>query len=131
MCRSAATGTSMFTWVLPTKSPRRLFRITPASVGCGGSKERRLHVIYSANGYWMDEYLLGSITYDGVGSLLDASSWQKSSGHVFQQAGDIVDTGHASFTTSPQFASARETSLSFLFRMGLLFGFFLLNNLFQ
>ncbi|MCA9235257.1 MAG: family 43 glycosylhydrolase, partial [Planctomycetales bacterium] len=60
-----------------------------------------LHIIYSANGYWMKQYLLGRLTYNGVGSLLDASSWQKSPTPAFQQSGDIVGTGHASFTTSP------------------------------
>lgn len=60
-----------------------------------------LHIIYSANGYWMPEYALGRLTYNGTGSLLDASSWQKAAAPAFQQAGDIVGTGHASFTKSP------------------------------
>jgi GH43 family beta-xylosidase len=63
--------------------------------------EGKLHIIYSASGYWRHEYALGRLTYDGVGSLLSQSSWQKSPTPVFQQAGDIVGTGHASFTTSP------------------------------
>lgn len=62
--------------------------------------DSKLHIVYSANGFWMPQYLLGRITYDGVGSLLDVSSWQKSNGPVFQQSGNIVGTGHASFTTS-------------------------------
>jgi hypothetical protein len=33
--------------------------------------------------------------------LLDPSNWSKSSTPVFKQAGDIVGTGHASFTKSP------------------------------
>lgn len=60
----------------------------------------KLHIIYSGSGYWTHEYALGRLTYDGVGSLLDRSSWQKAASPVFSQAGDIVGTGHASFTTS-------------------------------
>ncbi|TWT78376.1 Extracellular exo-alpha-(1-_5)-L-arabinofuranosidase precursor [Posidoniimonas polymericola] len=59
-----------------------------------------LHIIYSGSGYWRHEYALGRLTYDGVGSLLERSSWQKSPSPVFSQAGAIVGTGHASFTTS-------------------------------
>jgi GH43 family beta-xylosidase len=61
----------------------------------------RLHIIYSGSAYWRHEYALGRLSYDGVGSLLDKASWQKSPTPVFQQSGDIVGTGHASFTTSP------------------------------
>ncbi len=61
----------------------------------------KLHIIYSGSAYWRHEYALGRLTYDGVGSLLDRASWQKSQTPVFQQSGDIVGTGHASFTTSP------------------------------
>jgi GH43 family beta-xylosidase len=63
--------------------------------------EGKLHIIYTGSAYWRHEYALGRLTYDGVGSLLSQSSWQKSSTPVFQQSGDIVGTGHASFTTSP------------------------------
>lgn len=63
--------------------------------------EGKLHIIYTGSAYWRHEYALGRLTYDGVGSLLSASSWQKSPTPVFQQSGDIVGTGHASFTTSP------------------------------
>jgi GH43 family beta-xylosidase len=61
----------------------------------------KLHIIYSGSAYWRHEYALGRLTYDGVGSILSASSWQKSPTPVFQQAGNVVGTGHASFTTSP------------------------------
>jgi GH43 family beta-xylosidase len=61
----------------------------------------KLHIIYSASGYWSQNYALGRLTYDGVGPITSASSWQKAATPVFQRAGDIVGTGHASFTTSP------------------------------
>lgn len=60
-----------------------------------------LHIIYSASGYWTDEYALGRLTYDGIGPIMSPSSWLKVSTPVFQQAGEVVGTGHASFTTSP------------------------------
>jgi GH43 family beta-xylosidase len=63
--------------------------------------EGKLHIIYTGSAYWRHEYALGRLTYDGVGSLLSQSSWSKSPTPVFQQSGDIVGTGHASFTTSP------------------------------
>jgi GH43 family beta-xylosidase len=62
--------------------------------------EGELHIVYSGSSYWTHEYALGRLTYDGVGSLLDAASWQKDPNPVFQQAGNVVGTGHASFTTS-------------------------------
>ena len=61
----------------------------------------KLHIIYSGSAYFTHEYALGRLTYDGTGSLLDPASWTKSPTPVFQQAGAIVGTGHASFTTSP------------------------------
>ncbi len=61
----------------------------------------KLHIIYSGSAYWRHEYALGRLTYNGIGPILSAASWQKSATPVFQQAGDIVGTGHASFTTSP------------------------------
>ncbi len=60
----------------------------------------QLHIIYSASGFWTPNYALGRLTYNGVGSLLNASSWTKSPSPVFQQAGSVVGTGHQSFTTS-------------------------------
>lgn len=63
--------------------------------------EGKLHIIYSGSAYWQHEYALGRLTYDGVGPIMSAASWQKAPNPVFKQAGDIVGTGHASFATSP------------------------------
>jgi GH43 family beta-xylosidase len=60
-----------------------------------------LHIIYSASGYWRNEYALGRLTYNGTGPITSASSWLKASQPVFKQSGDIVGVGHASFTKSP------------------------------
>lgn len=66
--------------------------------------EGKLHIIYSASGYWTHQYALGRLTYNGDGSpasIMNANSWTKATTPVFQQAGDIVGTGHASFVKSP------------------------------
>jgi hypothetical protein len=61
----------------------------------------QLHIIYSGSGYWVQEYALGRLTYDGTGSLLSASNWVKAPGPVFQKTAAVVGVGHASFTKSP------------------------------
>jgi GH43 family beta-xylosidase len=61
----------------------------------------QLHIIYSASGYWTNQYALGRLTYDGVGSLLSADSWTKSPTPVFQATTQVAGPGHASFTASP------------------------------
>src|SRR6185295_15980940 len=59
-----------------------------------------LNIIYSASGYWRNEYALGRLTYNGTGSILSASSWTKASQPVFQATSLVTGTGHASFTKS-------------------------------
>jgi GH43 family beta-xylosidase len=61
----------------------------------------KLHIIYSASGYWTPQYALGRLTYNGTGSLLDAASWSKASQPVFQATSEVVGVGHASFVKSP------------------------------
>ena len=60
-----------------------------------------LNIIYSASGYWTNQYALGRLTYNGTGSILSASSWTKASQPVFQATSLVTGTGHASFTKSP------------------------------
>jgi GH43 family beta-xylosidase len=61
----------------------------------------KLHIIYSASGFWTPQYALGRLTYDGTGSLLSAASWTKAPQPVFQGSGSVVGVGHASFVKSP------------------------------
>jgi GH43 family beta-xylosidase len=61
----------------------------------------KLHIIYSASGFWTPEYALGRLTYNGTGSLLSAASWTKAPQPVFQGANNVVGVGHASFVKSP------------------------------
>jgi GH43 family beta-xylosidase len=60
-----------------------------------------LNIIYSASGYWTNQYALGQLTYNGTGSILDASSWTKASQPVFQATSQVTGVGHASFVKSP------------------------------
>ncbi|HEY1684349.1 MAG TPA: family 43 glycosylhydrolase [Tepidisphaeraceae bacterium] len=60
----------------------------------------KVFVIYSASGYWTNQYCLGQLEYNAGNPLLQ-SSWIKSANPVFQQAGSVTGVGHASFTTSP------------------------------
>ena len=61
----------------------------------------KLHIIYSASGFWTPQYSLGRLTYNGTGSLLNPASWTKASQPVFQAGNGVVGVGHASFTKSP------------------------------
>jgi GH43 family beta-xylosidase len=60
-----------------------------------------LSIIYSASGYWTQDYALGRLTYDGTGSLLSAANWVKAPSPVFAKTSEIVGVGHASFVQSP------------------------------
>jgi GH43 family beta-xylosidase len=61
----------------------------------------KLHIIYSASGFWTPQYALGRLTYNGTGSLLNPASWTKAPQPVFQSGNGVVGVGHASFTKSP------------------------------
>ncbi len=57
-------------------------------------------IIFSASGYWTNEYSLGQITLTGSDPML-TSSWTKTPMPVFTQGNGIVGVGHASFVKSP------------------------------
>lgn len=61
----------------------------------------QLSIIYSASGFWTNDYALGRLAYNGTGSLLSASSWIKSPQPVFQATSQVAGPGSASFTKSP------------------------------
>lgn len=65
----------------------------------------KVFVIYSASGYWTNNYCLGQLTYTGsmtnASAPLSATNWSKNPSPVFQQNGNAVGVGHASFTVSP------------------------------
>jgi GH43 family beta-xylosidase/uncharacterized protein YjdB len=65
-------------------------------------KDGTISIIYSANGSWMDDYVLGQLT-NTDGDVLNPSSWTKKSTPVFGKnpQGQAYGTGHHSFTKSP------------------------------
>jgi len=62
--------------------------------------DRRLFIIYSASGFWDDNYCLGQLTWTG-GGVLDPHSWIKKPEPVFQRSADVLGPGHCSFVKSP------------------------------
>ncbi len=62
-----------------------------------------VHIAYSASGCWSQYYCLGLLTARTDADLLDAGSWLKSSGPVFQMSekAGVYGTGHNCFIKSP------------------------------
>jgi GH43 family beta-xylosidase len=65
------------------------------------TRNGRLHIIYSASGFWTNEYALGQLTYNGTGNPMAGGSWNKKNTPVFAQGNNVVGVGHASFVKSP------------------------------
>lgn len=59
----------------------------------------KVHIIYSASGFWRNEYALGQLTLVGSDPMLQAS-WQKKPTPVFSQTAQVTGVGHASFVKS-------------------------------
>ncbi len=65
-------------------------------------KDRTVQLVYSASASWKDDYCLGLLTYRPEnGDILDASSWVKSDGPVFEKQPGSYGPGHCSFIQSP------------------------------
>jgi GH43 family beta-xylosidase len=62
-------------------------------------RKGKVHIVYSANGSWTDEYCLGRLTFLG-GDPLDRKSWKNAMAPVFVGTEKVVSPGHASFVTS-------------------------------
>lgn len=60
----------------------------------------RLFIIYSGNGCWSDDYVLGLIEYTG-GDFLSADSWVKDSVPFMVKGNGNYGPGHATFFYSP------------------------------
>ena len=58
------------------------------------------HIIFSASGYWTNDYALGDLKLTGTNPM-SIASWTKKSTPAFSQANGVVGVGHASFVTSP------------------------------
>jgi GH43 family beta-xylosidase len=61
---------------------------------------KRLFVIYSASGFWTEDYCLGELAWTG-GDLLDPKSWKKNPSPVFSRTATVSGPGHCSFVPSP------------------------------
>lgn len=60
----------------------------------------RVFVIYSASGFWTDDYCLGELAWNG-GDVLDPKSWVKKTSPVFSGTATVSAPGHCSFVQSP------------------------------
>jgi GH43 family beta-xylosidase len=58
-----------------------------------------VHLIYSANGSWTDDYCLGRLTFRG-GDPLRRESWEKHDEPVFSRTDDVFGPGHACFVST-------------------------------
>jgi GH43 family beta-xylosidase len=57
-------------------------------------------IIYSASGFWTDDYCLGQLTWTG-GDVLDPKSWVKKPVPAFSSTPTVFAPGHCSFVKSP------------------------------
>jgi GH43 family beta-xylosidase len=60
-----------------------------------------IHIVYSANGSWTDDYCLGTLTLKDGGEPLDKNSWIKSDKPILSKSDKVFGPGHCSFTVSP------------------------------
>lgn len=60
----------------------------------------RVFVIYSASGFWTDNYCLGELAWNG-GDVMDPKSWVKQPEPVFSGTPTVFSPGHCSFVPSP------------------------------
>ena len=63
-------------------------------------KDGRLFIVYSANGCWLDDYMMGVLEFTGD-NILDASAWKKLETPWFVKGNDCFGPGHATFFYSP------------------------------
>jgi len=61
---------------------------------------KRVFIIYSASGFWTDDYCLGELAWNG-GNVLDPKSWVKKPTPVFARTATVLGPGHCSFVPSP------------------------------
>ncbi|HEV2319297.1 MAG TPA: glycoside hydrolase family 43 protein [Verrucomicrobiae bacterium] len=62
--------------------------------------KNRVFVIYSASGFWTDDYCLGELAWTG-GDVMDPKSWIKKPTPVFAGTATVFGPGHCSFVPSP------------------------------
>lgn len=63
-------------------------------------KNDRLFIVYSGNGCWSDDYVMGIIEFKG-GDMLDPACWEKYDTPFMTKGSGNVGPGHATFFYSP------------------------------
>lgn len=58
----------------------------------------KLYCLYSGNGSWTDDYMIGYLTFNGTDPM-DASSWTKSEGPILSAEKEFYGPGHCSVVT--------------------------------
>jgi len=64
------------------------------------SHDGHLFIIYSASGFWDENYCLGQLTWTG-GDVMNPQSWLKKQQPVFVHTDKVSGPGHCSFVKSP------------------------------
>lgn len=64
------------------------------------SPNGRLFILYSANGCWSDDYVVGLLEFKG-GEMADADSWEKYPDVILKKGNGNFGPGHATFLYSP------------------------------
>ena len=63
-------------------------------------KNGEIYIVYSASGYWTDNYALAQLKYLG-GDPTDINNWEKCASPIFSQNNNVFGPGHASYVQSP------------------------------
>jgi len=63
-------------------------------------RKDKIYIIYSASGYWTDDYCLGQLSYTG-GNILSKTAWVKKNEPVFSKTPWVRAPGHCCFVKSP------------------------------
>jgi GH43 family beta-xylosidase/uncharacterized protein YjdB len=113
--RNASDGMPQRTYIAPMSNPWTIsgprVEISSPSEPWEGTiqegqeviiKDGTISIIYSANGSWMNDYVLGQLT-NTDGDVLNPASWTKKKTPVFVKnpEGQVYGTGHHGFTKSP------------------------------
>ncbi len=95
-----------YAWEIPTRFPTGMHNSVIPRVNEGPvllCRNRRVFLVYSANGSWTEDYCLGLLTRTAGSNPLDRYAWRKSVEPVFVKnpAAGVYAPGHNSFFQSP------------------------------
>jgi GH43 family beta-xylosidase len=99
--KSPTEPTGEYTIIAEPEYDWELIRTPPINEGAYFiEKDGRLFIVYSGNGCWNNEYVLGILEFMG-GDILSAGSWVKDEVPLFEQGNGNYGPGHATFFYSP------------------------------